>query len=177
MDQMSSLNLRLAQQIPGQRQRHQIVYYQLPKLRKPRTLGPPEDERSFLQNRRKQRIRKKSILLPPIPWMEKNPSEERWDRGKEKNKASNGEKVWLRTGRLTPATFTEAAETLTGSWSTRNPEKDWDESPTDIGRVGPQGELGRHPPKRVDELEPLVVPPPENILSDLWRPPHKSFGI
>ena len=51
-------------------------------------------------------------------------SKERWDHGKEKNKASNGEKVWLRTGRMTPATFTEAAETLTGSRSTRNPEKE-----------------------------------------------------
>ena len=47
-------------------------------------------------------------------------------------KASNGEKVWLRTGRVTPATFTEAAEILTGSGSTRNREKGRDESTTDI---------------------------------------------
>ena len=87
--------------------------------------GPPEDERSFLQNRRKQRIGRKSIRLPPIPWLEKNLCPKSVGiMEKRKNKASNGEKVWLRTGRLTPATFTEAAETLTGSGSTRNPEKD-----------------------------------------------------
>ena len=63
---MSSLNLRLAQQIPVQRQSHRIVYYQLQKLRKPRTLGPPEDERSFLQNRRKQRIGRKAYACHPF---------------------------------------------------------------------------------------------------------------
>ena len=51
-------------------------------------------------------------------------SEEHWGRGMEKNKVSNGERVRLRTGRLTPATFSEAAETLTVSGSTRNPELD-----------------------------------------------------
>ena len=68
----------------------------------------PEDERSFLQNRRNQRIGRKSIRLPPIPWLEKNLSQEHWGRGMEKNKVSNGELVRLRTGRLTPATFSEA---------------------------------------------------------------------
>ena len=51
-------------------------------------------------------------------------SQEHWDCGTEKNKVSNGEVVRLRTGRLTPATFSKAAETLTVSGSTRNPELD-----------------------------------------------------
>ena len=50
---------------------------------------------------------------------EDSPSQEHWDCGTETNKVSNGEVVRLRTGRLTPATFSEAAETLTVSVSTR----------------------------------------------------------
>ena len=53
-------------------------------------------------------------------------SPEHWDRGMEKNKVSNGDLVRLRTGRLTPATFSEAAETQTVSGSIRNPESDLD---------------------------------------------------
>ena len=50
---------------------------------------------------------------------EDSPSQEHWDCRTETNKVSNGEVVRLRTGRLTPATFSEAAETLTVSVSTR----------------------------------------------------------
>ena len=121
---MPSMNLRLAQQIPVQRQSHRIVYYQLQKLRKPRTLGPPEDERSFTESQEAAHRGEKHAPATHSMVGDEPLSYEHWDRGKEKNKASNGEIVRLRTGRLTPATFSEAAETLTGSGSTRNPEKD-----------------------------------------------------
>ena len=55
---------------------------------------------------------------------EETSSQEHWDCGTEKNKVSNGEVVRLRTGQLTPATFSEASETPTDSGSTRNPELD-----------------------------------------------------
>ena len=70
---------------------------------------------------------------------------------REKNKASNGEKVWLRTGRLPPATFTEAAETLTESGFTGNPEKGSRREPNRHQRVGPQVELGGDPLEQADE--------------------------
>ena len=53
---------------------------------------------------------------------EETPSQEHWDCGTEKNKVSNGEVVRLRTGQLTPATFSEDSETPTESGFTRNPE-------------------------------------------------------
>ena len=56
---------------------------------------------------------------PSHDWREDSPSQEHWNCGTETNKASNGEVVRLRTGRLTPATFSEAAETLTVSVVTR----------------------------------------------------------
>ena len=43
-----------------------------PEAPETKELGPPEDERSFLQNHRKQRIGRKSISLSPLPWLEKN---------------------------------------------------------------------------------------------------------
>ena len=111
---MPSLNLRLAQQIPVQRQSHRIVYYQNQKLRKPRTLGPPEDERSFLQNRRKQRIGRKSIRLPPIPRLEKNLCPKSVGIvEKRKIRQATVKKYGCEQVDCTLATFTEVAETLT----------------------------------------------------------------
>ena len=121
---MLSMNMRLAQQIPVQRQSHRTVHYKLQKLRKPRPLGPirsydcqqdPRGRAELFQNRRNQRIGRKGICLPPIPRLEKSICPQ-----------SIGI-VRLRTGRLTPATFSEAAETQTVSGSTRNPESDLDE--------------------------------------------------
>ena len=50
---------------------------------------------------------------------EDSPSKEQWEFGTETKKVSNGEVVRLQTGRLTPASFYEAVETLTVSVSTR----------------------------------------------------------
>ena len=50
---------------------------------------------------------------------EDSPSQEHWEFGTETKKVSNGEVVRLRTGRLAPAPFYEAVETLTVSVFTR----------------------------------------------------------
>ena len=46
---------------------------------------------------------------------EDSPSQEHWEFGTETKKVSNGEVVRVRTGRLTPAPFYKAVETLTVS--------------------------------------------------------------
>ena len=63
---------------------------------------------------------------PDTPLMvgEDSPSQEHWDCGTATKKVSNGEVVRLRTGRLTPATFSEAVETLDSFSVHSNPELD-----------------------------------------------------